>query len=103
MNSFDGTLTDSSQMPSEHLLPRGHLIARLDQYMRGERDDEPGLFRDGDELGRRIDVAIGTLPAQQRLEAGDPRRRELDDRLIEDRELLALDRAPQLGLERQTA
>ena len=89
------------ERPAEHLLPRRHLMARLAQHLIGERDDEAGLFGDGDELRRRHHAAIRALPAHQRLQPADARRRQLHDRLIEDRELVALDRAAQLGLERQ--
>ena len=43
----------------------------------------------------------GVVPARQRLEAGDGAVLEPHDRLVEDRDLLALERAAQLRFERQ--
>ena len=42
-------------------------------------------------------------PAQQRFGAADPRRGEVDQRLVVQRELAVLERAPQVGLGRQAA
>ena len=39
------------------------------------------------------------LPPNERLQSADARRRQLDDRLIEDREVVAFDCAAKLGLE----
>ena len=44
---------------------------------------------------------LGMVPARQRLEAGDGAVLEPHDRLIEDRDLVALERAPQLGFQRR--
>ncbi len=41
------------------------------------------------------------VPARQRLEAGDGAVVEANDRLIQDGDLVALERAPQIGLDRQ--
>ena len=62
---------------------------------------EADLLGDGDELGRRAAAHLGMIPARQRLEAGDRAVLEPHDRLIEDRDLVALERAPQLRFERQ--
>ena len=93
----------------ERRRPRGRssrhchqLAARLLEHPRADRHDEPGLLGQVDELVRRDQPALGVLPAHQRLGA---RRSvavgERDDRLVEDAELVALERAVQrvLGLE----
>ena len=48
-----------------------------------------------------IRPSLRMVPARQRLEAGDGAVLEPDDRLIEDGDLLALERPPQIGLDRQ--
>ena len=45
--------------------------------------------------------SFGMIPARQRLEAGDRAILEPHDRLVEDLDLLALERAAQFGFERQ--
>ena len=44
-------------------------------------------------------AALGMVPADQRLEAGDAALGDRDDRLVVDLELAALDGAPQVGLQ----
>ena len=86
---------------AEHPLPRRRLAAGVAEHRIGERHDEAGLLGDRDEIGRPDHPAAGTRPAHERLEAADLRRGQLDDRLVDEREVVALDRLAQLGLERQ--
>ena len=81
------------------MLPGVHLAAGLADHPEVERDDQAGLLGGGDELRRRDQPALGVLPADQRLEARDPTGIELDDRLVGDPELVALDRAAKVGLQ----
>ena len=86
---------------AEHPLPGGRLAACVAEHRIGERHDEPGLLGHRDEIGRADHPTAGTGPAHERLEAADVRRGQLDDRLVDEREVVALDRLAQLGLERQ--
>ena len=63
-----------------------------------ERDDHPALLGDRDELRGREQPALGVLPAHQRLEAADRAVAEADDRLVDDAQLVALERAAQVAL-----
>ena len=56
-----------------------------------EGQDQPVLLGQRDELVRRDEAAGRVAPADERLDAGDPARVELDDRLVVDRELAAAD------------
>ena len=77
-------------------LPRGAV-----EHEQAELDDEPGLLGDGDELDRRHPAELRMIPARQRFEAGDGAIFEPHDRLIEDGDLVALERAAQIGFDRQ--
>jgi hypothetical protein len=68
------------------------------------RDDQAGLFGQGDEFARPDQAAARMAPAHQRFELAHPTIFELDQRLIEDFELLVawLERPAQVGFELQT-
>ena len=83
------TLTRDADAPLRRA-PRG-----LAQHEVPERHDQPRLLGDGDELAR-LD-----LPAAQRLEARELAGDRPEDRLEEHLQVLALDRAPQVGLQVQ--
>ena len=55
----------------------------------------------GNELRRRQHALVRLRPAQQRLGSLDARRGQVDQRLVVQDELAALERAPQLGLRRE--
>ena len=65
----------------------------------------PGLLGERDELARRDEAALGMLPADERLERRDRAVADVDDRLVVDAQLAALDGAAQgaLGRERSRA
>src|SRR5689334_13838151 len=65
-----------------------------------EIDDQADLLSHGDESGGRRPRWLGMAPSRHKLEAGDRAVLEAQDRLIEDRDFLALERAPQLGFQR---
>ena len=71
------------------------------QHEQAEIDDQPDLLGDADELRRRHPAHLRMIPARQRLEAGDRAILQAHDRLVEDGDLLALERAAQLGFQRQ--
>ena len=77
--------------------------ARLLEHPSADRDDQAGLLGDRDELGRADQTAIGVLPAQQRFDAHHRPGREVDDRLVVDGELVALEGAVQRRRGRQSS
>ena len=58
-----------------------------------------GLLGERDEVLRQEPAELRVLPADQRLHAVDPAALQIDDRLVEERQLLPLDRGPERGLE----
>ena len=80
-------------------VPALHLAAGLAQDPLADLDDQAGLLGAADELAGHDEAAGRVVPAQQRLEAGDPLALEVDHRLVVDLELAALDRPPEVALE----
>jgi hypothetical protein len=64
--------------------PFGRVGASPAQHEVAERRDETGLLGERNELGRRDVAARRVRPAQQRLEADDVVRFEVDERLVVD-------------------
>ena len=62
--------------------------------------DQVALLRHGDEVDGVDHAALGMLPAHQRLEARQLLGRQVDDRLIEDADLVLGERFAQIALER---
>ena len=83
--------------------PLGELRARALEHLAAERDDQPRLLGDRHEVRRLDRLAVRAVPARERLEADDPARRGLHDRLVGDLERVGLDRAAQVGLEVEPA
>ena len=83
------------------LLPIAGLAARPIEDPAPDVDDESGLFRERDELQRSEQPAARMLPAYECLEPVDPAGRELDGGLVVHDELVALQRAAQIGFELQ--
>ncbi|CAB4835941.1 unannotated protein [freshwater metagenome] len=65
----------------------------LEQRPGTDRHDRAGVLGDGNELGRRDDGAVRLLPAHQRFEADDIARLQIEDRLVEQTELAAVESA----------
>src|SRR3954469_19712271 len=82
----------------EALAPGGDLGGRLLEHPAAERRDEAGLLGQADELGRADDAVAGTVPADERLDADQALVGDVEDRLVVDAELLALDGAAQVAL-----
>jgi hypothetical protein len=87
-------------------LPRGALPARALEHQPPERDDEPGLLGERDEVGRRHEPALRVVPAHERLDAHGAPRLELDDGLEDEAQLVAAgdragERVAQVALERE--
>ena len=68
-----------------------------------QRLDQAALLGDRDEVGRVELPALGVLPADQRLEAGDLAAGEGDDRLVVEAQLVAFDALAQLALDLEPA
>ena len=85
----------------ELALQLDRVAARLAEHPAADRDDQPGLLGERDELERLHDAAVGVDPADQRFDAGDPARVQLDHRLVVQDELVVLERALQVGLQLQ--
>ena len=66
-----------------------------------DRNDQPGFLGEGNELHRRQVAEFRVSPAQQRLDAVDPASRNVELRLIVQRELIELERVTQTGFEHQ--
>ena len=92
---FTATVPESSQ--------RRGVLAGLAQHPVAERPDQAGLLGDSKEIARRQDAFARTLPAHQRLVAAQAAGGELELRLVEDDELVALQRQPQIALQRGAA
>jgi hypothetical protein len=71
--------------------------ARLHQHPAPDRHDQPGLFRERDEVERQHLAVLRMLPAEQRLVADDLDVLQVDDRLVVERELLSLDGPAEIG------
>src|SRR5262249_44521241 len=67
--------------------------------VRADLDDEIALLSDRYEFGGIEEAQPRVLPAHQRLEPRQLFGREIDDRLIQDAELLFLERLSELGLD----
>ena len=87
--------------PPRQRLPLRELLAGRLEHPGTDRDDQSGLLGDGDEL-RRLHQASVVAPAQERLHPGDPPGGELDHRLVEELELLAVTGATQRRLDALT-
>src|ERR1035437_2155120 len=83
-------------------VPSGGLSARLAEDPPAQLEDEAALFGDRDELRGREQTALGVLPADQGLDAFDLAVGDRHDRLVEQPQLFAFDRAAQLSLDRES-
>ena len=81
---------------AELALPAGELVHGPVHDQLPDLDDEPGVLGQLDEVDRRDDASLGVVPADERLEPGQPAGAQLDDGLEEQREVVALDGAVHL-------
>ena len=81
--------------------PLGGLAAGLGEHPAPDLDDLLGLLEQRDERVGLHHTANGVLPAYERLDAEHAPRIEVEDRLVHEEELAALDRSPQVELERE--
>ena len=72
------------------------------QYPRADRDDQPGLFRDAEEVDRLEETVFGMLPPNECLDTDHLRAGEGDDRLVVHAELFPHERAAQRALDLET-
>ena len=68
-----------------------------------DRLDQAAVLGDRDELGRVEQAALGVLPADQRLEAGDLAGAQADHRLVVEGQLVAVERVAQLAFDLEPA
>lgn len=81
--------------------PFGRLRAGGPQHPFADLHDVPRALGDGDELVGRDRAELGTGPAGERLEADGGPVGEVDERLVDDADLVTLERAADRGTERQ--
>ena len=84
---------------ADMLGPARRLRAGFAEHPGADRHDQPGILGDRDELGRRNQPARRVVPADQRLERADAIVLEVEQRLVEQFELAALEREAEVGLE----
>ena len=82
--------------------PARELCADLVQHPATDRQDQPGVFGDLDELVGRDQPAVGVAPAQQRLETHQSLVGKVDDWLVVQFELLARDCVAEVALDRHS-
>ena len=82
-------------------MPCRRLVQRLAENVAAEFHDQAGFLRKRDEIARRQTSACRMIPAHERLEASKLVRGQARDRLIEHRNLLALQRHAQFAFERE--
>jgi hypothetical protein len=88
--AFELTRRDVDAHPhrwNPRLGPAADLGDRALEHPRSDRVDRAGLLGDGDEAIRHHLAVFGMIPADQRLDAGDPPRRDVVHRLIVQLEL----------------
>ena len=83
------------------LVPSGESPHCLVHRPAAELEDEPAFLGDRNEFGRADLAAILVVPARQRLEAGYLAGLQVDERLIEELQLVLVERAAKLGLDRE--
>ena len=90
---------DRNACPTPPRLPARRLPARLVEYPPADVDDEAALFENRDEDIRR-DGALGrVVPAQERLHALDLNPVQIEERVVEQAELVVLERRLEVRLE----
>ena len=83
------------------LVPGHRLAAGLAQHPVAQAHDLAAFLGDGNEFGRAAEAVPGSLPAQQRLDRRGALAHRGDQRLVDQRELLAVQRAMQRVLQLQ--
>ena len=83
--------------------PAGALAARLLQHPPADVDDQPRLLQQRDEVVGLHEAARTAVPADQRLDARGRHPLQVERRLVEQEELVALERAAQLHLQLHAA
>ena len=81
--------------------PQRTLMAGLAEDPPAQLADQTALLRERNEVLGHHDTASRMVPADERLDSGHPAVEEAEDRLIDHRELLALERPLQVHLELQ--
>ena len=79
--------------------PPGRVVARGAQHPASDRDDHAVVLGDRDELVRHDRAELGMFPTEECLESDDVVGFELDDRLVDELELVSLEGVGELVLE----
>ncbi len=79
---------DREPMVGQVRAPAAELAAGLGHHVPAQHLDRAAVLRHRDEVGGGDRAELRVLPAQQRLDAADHAGAEVDDRLVDDRELL---------------
>ena len=91
-----GHVDGDAQLPARMSeVERTDLAAGRLEHPATDRHDQPRLLGDGDELGR-THHAGGSLPAGERFHCDNLTRREVEDRLVVDAQLAAIERLGQV-------
>ena len=80
-------------------MPARRLRARLDEDPAADRDDQPAVLGQRDEVVGLQHAATGVPPTDERLDVQDGAAWKAEDRLVEQKELLLLDRRVEPTLE----
>ena len=81
--------------------PSARLVERGAQHKSGQPSHQVGVFGRGYELGRGDEATHGMFPAQQRLDALDHERGGIDLGLVDERELVIVERSAEVGHQAQ--
>ena len=92
---------DRSRDAEAPALPGRELAAGLVDHPLADPLDDAGLLGERDEVARGHQPALGTAPAHQRLDPRAGSRLEIDDRLVVELQLVAIDRAEQVRRQRE--
>ncbi len=81
--------------------PCGGLAAGLLEHPAADRDDQPALLGQRDEARGRHDAPLRMAPAHERLDADHPLAGQIEDRLVDQEQLVLLHGRAQIGFEVQ--
>ena len=89
LGQLPGRDVDADREPvrPDELVPPAHLAAGLAEHPAADLEDRIRLLGDPDEVVGADPAALGMVPADERLDADHPSRRDLDDRLVLEHEL----------------
>ena len=93
---------DSDRQVDSRLLPGAHLTQGALDHEEGDRCDQSGVLGERDERVGVLDAACRVVPPDQRLDPQHFAARHVDLGLVDEEELVVLDRRPQVGEDRES-